>query len=185
MEMRADAVRNRERLLAAATEAFAEHGAGASLDDIAKRAGVGPGTLYRHFPNRHALQEAAYRDGIDGLCAQGDALADTMEPGAALAEWLRIFVDYLGTKRGLGAALMSTMDKSDELFVSAHKAIHATGNRLLDAAKEADMVRQDITLAEILKLINGIGLATEQLPDRAQQADRLLTIVLDGLRHHG
>lgn len=180
--MRADAVRNRERLITVAIEVFAEHGADASLDDIAKRAGVGPGTLYRHFPTRQALQEAAYREGMESLCARGETFADTMEPGPALAQWLRSFVEHLGTKRGIAAALLSTMDKSDELFVSTHQAIYATGNRLLAAAKAAGKVREDIELAEILKLINGIGLATEQLPDQAEQAHRLLTIVLDGLR---
>ena len=181
--MRADAVRNRAKLLAVAIEAFAEHGADTSLDDIAKRAGVGPGTLYRHFPTRHALLEAAYREGIDALCAQGDALAGATAPEESLATWLRIFVDYLGTKRGLAAALLTTMDKSDELFVSTHEVMYATGNRLLDAAKEARAVREDVTLSEIFKLVHGIGLATDQLPDRVEQADRLLTIVLDGLRY--
>jgi AcrR family transcriptional regulator len=182
--MRADARRNRERLLAAAVEVFAEHGADAPLDDIAKRAGVGPGTLYRHFPTRQDLQEAAYRESVEALCAQGYRLAETLEPGAALGEWLRGFVDYLGQKRGLSAALLATQDKTSELFVSCHKAIYAAGEQLLDAAKHAGAVRADLTFSEILKLVNGIGLATEQLPDRAEVADRLLTIVLDGMRPH-
>jgi AcrR family transcriptional regulator len=180
--MRADARRNRERLLAAAMEAFSEHGAEASLDDIAKRAGVGPGTLYRHFPTRLALQEAAYREGVEALCARADELAAKLEPGIALASWLRIMVDYLGEKRGLAAALLATQDKTSELFVSCHKAIHAAGGRLLDEAKNAGAVRPDVTLSEILKLVNGIGMSTEQLPDRADVAERLLSIVLDGLR---
>jgi AcrR family transcriptional regulator len=180
--MRADAARNRERLIAVAVQAFAEHGADASLDDIAKKSGVGPGTLYRHFPTRQALQEAAYREGIDKLCARGERLAEELDPGPALAEWIRAFVAHLNGKRGLGAALLSTMDKSDELFVSSHKAIHATGNRLLDAAKASGDIRHDVDLTDILKLINGIGLATEQLPDHAEQAERLLVIVMDGLR---
>jgi AcrR family transcriptional regulator len=180
--MRADARRNRERLLAAAMEAFSEHGAEASLDDIAKRAGVGPGTLYRHFPTRLALQEAAYREGVEALCARADELAAKLEPGIALASWLRIMVDYLGEKRGLAAALLATQDKTSELFVSCHKAIHAAGGRLLHEAKNAGAVRPDVTLSEILKLVNGIGMSTEQLPDRADVAERLLSIVLDGLR---
>jgi AcrR family transcriptional regulator len=181
--MRADAVRNRERLLAAALEVFTEHGADASLDEIAKRAGVGPGTLYRHFPTRQALQEAAYREGVEDLCAKGYELAATLEPGPALGEWLRLFVGYLGQKRGLSAALLATQDKMSELFVSCHKAIYAAGEQLLGAAKQSGAVREDLTLAEILKLINGIGLATEQLPElRTETAERLLSIVLDGFR---
>jgi AcrR family transcriptional regulator len=180
--MRADAVRNRERLLAAAVDVFTEHGADASLDEIAKRAGVGPGTLYRHFPTRLALQEAAYRESVEALCAKGYQLAERLEPAAALAEWLRLFVDYLGEKRGLSAALLATQDKMSELFVSCHQAIYAAGEQLLAAAKQAGAVRDDLTLAEILRLVNGIGLATEKLPDRAEAAGRLLALVLDGLR---
>jgi AcrR family transcriptional regulator len=180
--MRADARRNRDRLLAVAMEAFSEHGAEASLDDIAKRAGVGPGTLYRHFPTRLALQEAAYREGVEALCSRADKLAADHEPGAALTAWIRILVDYLGEKRGLAAALLATQDKTSELFVSCHNAIHAAGGRLLDEAKHAGAVRQDVTLSEILKLVNGISLSTEQLQDRTEVAERLLAIVLDGLR---
>jgi AcrR family transcriptional regulator len=180
--MRADARRNRERLLAVAVEAFTQHGADASLDDIARRAGVGPGTLYRHFPTRQALHEAAYREGVDDLCARGRQLLETLDPGAAFDAWLRIFVDYLGGKRGLAAALMATQDKSSELFVGCHQAIHMVGGLLLDNAKRVGAVRPDVSLSEVLRLINAIGLATEQQPDRAEQAGRLVTIVLDGLR---
>jgi AcrR family transcriptional regulator len=182
--MRADARRNRERLLAAATEAFAEHGAEASLDEIARRAGVGPGTLYRHFPTRLALQEAAYREGVERLCGRANELAEKLEPGEALAAWLRNVIDYLGEKRGLSAALLTTQDKSSELFTSCHDALYAAGGKLLEEARATGWIRPDVTLVEILKLVNGIGLTTEQLADRAEQAEqaeRLLGIVLDGL----
>jgi len=181
--MRADARRNRERLVAVATEAFTEHGADASLDDIARRAGVGPGTLYRHFPNRQALQEAAYFEGVQALCAKAYTFADELAPGDALATWMRALADYLGTKRGLSAALLSTLDKSAEIFVTTHKAIREAGETLLGNAIEAGAVRPDVTVADIFKLVNGIGLATEQLPDRADQAERLLAIVIAGLRN--
>src|SRR5437867_2707 len=122
--MRADAVRNRERLVAAAIAAFTENGADASLDDIARRAGVGPGTLYRHFPTRQALQEAAYLEGVQSLAARAQALADSpLPPDEALAAWMRSLADYLSTKRGLSAALLRTLDKSSEIFVSTHKTI--------------------------------------------------------------
>ena len=179
--MRADAVRNRERLLTVAAEVFAEHGVDASLDDIARRAGVGPGTLYRHFPTRLALQEAVYRDGVEEHCARAATLGASMAPGPALTAWMRSFAGFLGRKRGLSAALMTTMDKSSELFVSTHKAIADAAGELLDRAKAAGVVREDVTVSDLLKLINGIGLCTERMPDREEQTGRLLSIVFDGL----
>ena len=181
--MRADAVRNRERLVAAAIAAFTEHGADASLDDIARRAGVGPGTLYRHFPTRQALQEAAYLQGFETLCAHAYSLAEgELPPDEALLAWMRLLADYLATKRGLSAALLTTLDKSADIFVSTHKAIREAGGTLLGNAIAAGTVRPDVTINDILKLVNGIGLACESLPDRATQAERLLDIVITGLR---
>jgi AcrR family transcriptional regulator len=180
--MRADARRNRERLVDVAITAFAEHGADASLDDIARRAGVGPGTLYRHFPTRQALQEAAYREGVENLCMRAYALRDSLPPDEALAAWMRSLADYLATKRGLSAALMSTLDKSSEIFATTHKAIREAVEGLLDAAIAAGAIREDVTVGDILKLVNGIGLACETLPDRAAQAEHLLSIVIAGLR---
>jgi AcrR family transcriptional regulator len=179
--MRADAVRNRARLIAVATEAFTEHGANASLDDIAKRAGVGPGTLYRHFPTREALQQAVYRESIEDLCAKADELVASGRQDL-LGDWLRYFADYLVTKRGLGTALMSSLGKDSEVLVAAHEAIRAAGSHLLEVAKRAGTAREDVTISDIFKLVHGVGLATEPLPDRDEQADRLLAIVLDGLR---
>jgi AcrR family transcriptional regulator len=180
--MRADAVRNRERLVTAAIAVFTEHGADASLDDIARLAGVGPGTLYRHFPTRQALQEAAYLDGFHTLCARAHTLIEELPPDEALAAWMRDLAGYLATKRGLSAALMSTLDKSSEIFVTTHKAIREAGSALLDKAVAAGTIRADINVSDILKLVNGIGLACETLPDRATQAEHLLTIVIAGLR---
>jgi AcrR family transcriptional regulator len=180
--MRADAVRNRERLVKVAAAAFAEHGTDASLDDIAKRAEVGPGTLYRHFPTRQALLEAVYRGGVERHCAEAATLGETLEPGPALAAWMRMFAGYLREKRGLSGALLSTMDKSSELFVSTHQMLYDTAGPLLERAKEAGEIRPDVTLSDLFKLINGIGLSTERLDDGLEQADRLLSIVFDGLR---
>jgi AcrR family transcriptional regulator len=180
--MRADARRNRELLVAAAIAAFAEHGTDASLDDIARRAGVGPGTLYRHFPTRQALQEAAYLEGVQSLCERAYSLVDSLPPDEALAAWMRSLTDYLGTKRGLSVALMHTLDKSSEIFVATHKAIREAAGTLLDNAVKAGQIRADVNVSDILKLVNGIGLACETLPDRAAQADRLLGIVVAGLR---
>src|SRR4051794_19434042 len=109
--MRADAQRNRDRLTAAAQAVFGEQGAGASLDEIAKRAGVGPGTLYRHFPTREALQEAVYRDAVQRLCAAGDQLRSDADPRRALVEWMRLLLDHMITRRGLAEALVSALGK--------------------------------------------------------------------------
>ncbi len=177
--MRADARRNYERLLAVARTAFAEHGADASLDDIARRAGVGPGTLYRHFPTRQALLEAVYRDGVEEICGRAYELLDAMPPGEALAAWLRALADYVATKRGLAMALVASLgEDGSELFASCKQAMVAAGAAVLDAAKEAGAVRPDTDLKDVLKLVHAIGAATEQAP---QDADRLLSLVLDGL----
>jgi AcrR family transcriptional regulator len=180
--MRADARRNRERLVAAALAAFTEHGADASLDDIARRAGVGPGTLYRHFPTRQALHEAAYLEGFENLCAHAYQLAETLPPDQALWTWMRALADYLATKRGLSAALLTTLDKSADIFVSTHKAIREAGGKLVDGAIAAGIIRPDIDISDILKLVNGVGLACESSPDRTTQTERLLAIVIAGLR---
>jgi len=178
--MRADARRNYERLLVAARTAFTEHGADASLDDIARRAGVGPGTLYRHFPTRQALLEAVYRDGVEAICGRAYELLDAMPPEEALAAWLRAMADYVATKRGLAMALVASLgEEGSKLFASCKQAMIAAGTAVLDAAKDAGAVRPDIDIKDVLKLVHAIGAATEQAP---QDADRLLSLVLDGLR---
>src|SRR5690242_2306744 len=114
--MRADAQRNYARLLAVAKDAFGEHGADAPLDDIAKRAGVGAGTLYRHFPTRDSLMAAVYRDDVAELSAQAHDLLERMPPEEALAEWMRMQVAYIIRKRGLGTALITLLGRDSELF---------------------------------------------------------------------
>jgi AcrR family transcriptional regulator len=178
--MRADARRNYERLLAVARTAFLEHGADASLDDIARRAGVGSGTLYRHFPTRQALLEAVYRDGVEGICAKAYELLETMPPGEALAAWLRALADYVATKRGLSMALVASLGEDHpEVFVSCKEAMLEAGTAVLDAAKQAGAMRPDADIRDVLKLVHVVGAAAEQAPE---DADRLLSLVLDGLR---
>src|ERR687888_1633161 len=121
---RADAQRNVERLIAAAREAFAENGPNAPLDDIARAAGVGAGTLYRHFPTRLALFEAVYRDNVERLCAEGERLAATEPPAEALVDWLRGFVSVVSQKRGLATALTDE-GRASELFAECHAMINA------------------------------------------------------------
>lgn len=177
--MRADAQRNYARLLTAAKEAFGEQGADAPLDDIAKRAGVGAGTLYRHFPTREALLAAVYRDDIAELSGQAYELLEKLPPGEALAEWMRMQVAYTIRKRGLGTALITAVGKDSELFAWCRDALRGAGAALLHAAQQAGTVRTDVDSADLLRLGHSIAVATEHSP---QDAERLLTVVLDGLR---
>ena len=177
--MRADARRSHERLLAAATDAFAEKGADAPLEDIAKRAGVGIGTLYRHFPARLDLQEAVYRQQVSAVCAQGAGLADAPSPGEAFAGWLRVLASYLVTKRGLASALIAAKGRDSDVISACSQVIRSTADRLLQRAQEAGAVRADLTAMDVMMLVHGVVVATERTPE---QAYRLLSITLDGLR---
>jgi len=176
---RADARRNRERLLAAATSAFAEQGADAPLEDIARQAGVGIGTLYRHFPTRLALQEGVFRNQVETVCARGRELAEAPSPGEAFAAWLRVLAGFLATKRGLSHALISSLGKDSELISSCGQAMRATAEQLLTRAQQAGEVRDDLTAMDVMRLMHGIGVAVEHAPG---EADRMLSLMLDGMR---
>lgn len=180
--LRADARRNRDRLIAVAREAFAERGADASLDDIARRAGVGPGTLYRHFPTRLALMEAVYRDSVEALCAEARGLLSSPSPGDSLAAWLRSFLAYAATKRGLAKALMAAGEEKPAVFAACHDMIGEAGAALLARAQDAGAVRSDVQLWDLLKLVSGIAMTCEQAHDCVATADRLLALALDGVR---
>jgi AcrR family transcriptional regulator len=180
--MRADARRNYERLLTAAKAAFAEQGAEASLDEIARRAGVGIGTLYRHFPTRLALQEAVIRDHTEALRALAEDLLVSPSPGDALATWLRAKLRQAATYRGLGGAVMNTVLDDETDLAATCKAMKSAATALLTRAQQAGAVRADLDASSLMRLINAIALATEQAPDGPAQADRLLSLVLDGLR---
>jgi len=177
--MRSDARRNRERLLAAATAAFAEHGADAPLEDIARRAGVGIGTLYRHFPTRLALQEGVFRSQVDAVCARGRELVCAPSPGDAFAAWLHVLSSYLATKRGLSRALMETLGRDSELISSCSQLMKSTAAELLARAQQAGAVRKDVSDMDVMRLIHGVAVATEQVP---ADTDRLLSLMIDGLR---
>ena len=178
---RADAARNVQRLVATAREAFAQNGPDASLDEIARRAGVGPGTLYRHFPTRLALLEAVYRDVVDGLCAEGERLKTTEPPAEALIHWLRWFVGYVGEKHGLAAALTSA-GGDHGVFKQSRERVYATGGELLDGAKAAGAIRSDIALGDLFALVSAIAQVGERAADDDELSDRLLSLALDGLR---
>lgn len=177
--MRADARRSHAKLLAAATAAFAEHGADAPLDDIARRAGVGIGTLYRHFPTRTDLQAAVYRSQVEAVCATADDLIGTVPPEEALTGWLQAMTAYLVTKRGLSRSLVNSLGKDSELISACSLAMREAMDRLLGHARQAGVLRADVSAQDVLRLVHGIVMATEQTPE---DTERLLGLMLDGLR---
>jgi AcrR family transcriptional regulator len=176
---RADARRNYDRLIAAAREAFTERDRSASLEDIARRAGVGIGTLYRHFPTRLALQEGVFRSQVESVCDRGRELAEAPSPGDAFAAWLRVLSGFLGTKRGLSSALIANFGKDSEVISSCGQSMRATAAQLLERAQQAGAVRSDISAMDVMRLMHGIGVAVEHSPG---DADRLLSMMLDGMR---
>jgi len=181
--MRADARRNYEKLLTAAAETFAEHGADdVSLEQIAKRAGVGIGTLYRHFPTRHALLEAVYSDQMEALRARADDLIATKPPAEALATWLRDLIDFARTKRMLTSALLTTVSKDSEVMTSNSRIMRGAAADILTNAQQARVVRSDADPADLMRLVHAISMTTEWAGDDNEQADRLLALVIDGLR---
>jgi AcrR family transcriptional regulator len=182
--LRADAQRNVERLLETARIAIARDGADASLDDIARDAGVGSGTLYRHFPTRVALLEAVYRDEVARLCMEGDRLLESdMEPGEALAEWLRSYVSFGAMKRGLMGPLTTTLGQDSGLFVSCKTLITGTGGQLVERAQAAGSIRSDVQVSDVLRLASVIAHAGELTREGSELSDRLLTVAIDGLRN--
>ena len=180
---RADAKRNVELLLDAARIAIARDGPEASLDDIARDAGVGSGTLYRHFPTRVALLEAVYRGEVARLCAEGDRLLDSdAEPGEALSEWLRAYVTVGAMKRGLMGPLTTALGQDSDLFATCKAMVMTTGGNLVERAQEAGAIRDDVELTDILTLVSAIAHAGELTRDRSGVSERLLAVAIDGLR---
>ncbi len=167
--------------MAAAKEAFAEHGKDASLEDIARRADVGIGTLYRNFPTRHALLEAVYIGEVAEMARVADELSD-LEPWDALETWLRRYVRFAATKRALAEELLATLDKQGEVFTACKGAITEAGGGLLTRAQAAGTARADADIADVTKMIYGISAIPAAEP---QQIERILDIALDGLRPRG
>jgi AcrR family transcriptional regulator len=181
--MRADARRNYERLLKVAVEAFAEHGEGASLDDIAKRAGVGSGTLYRHFPTRQALLEAAYVDRVEGFARRADELAAELPPGEALTEWLYELCVGTIQVRGLKTLLGSAMvDGSNAALTVCGTHVRGAATRLVSAAQAEGVLRSDIEPVELLRLTHGVTGAAELGDGGGESIRRYLTLLTEGLR---
>jgi AcrR family transcriptional regulator len=178
--MRADARRNYERLLAEAEVAFRERGTEASLEEIARRAGVSIGTLYGHFPTRQALLEAMLHERIDRLVATAEELLTHPSPGEALARWARATVAHMSPYRGLATSLLSGLKDENSALYQACQQMTAAGERLLDRARAAGLVRAEAGAADMFALINAAAWVREQVPD--EQGDRLLAFMLDGLR---
>lgn len=175
---RADARRNREKLVAAAGAVIAEAGAEASLEEVARRAQVGSATLHRHFRSRAELLEAVLRDRVQTLCTRAESLLAAPSAGAALVTWLQDVVAHAATARGLGPAL--TGYEPDPEF-APHAMIRDAAQQLLARAHREGSVVPAVTVDDVLQLANGISLATESLPDAAQRADTLMALVADGL----
>lgn len=177
--LRADARRNYERLVEAARKVFAEQGAGASMEAIAKQAGVGVGTLYRHFPRRIDLVEAVWRDDVDLLVGSAEARLTELEPWAALEAWLLAYVDYGRTKRVFLNELHEAFEKNPDMKVASRDLITVAADRVLKRAQEAGAARVDVDGADLMQLVSPMCTSPTLEPG---QADRLIAMVLDGLR---
>jgi AcrR family transcriptional regulator len=178
---RADAERNRVRLLETAKAAFAEKGSGASLDEIARTAGVGAGTLYRHFPTRDALVAAVYRNETEQLVAAADRLAEAHPPLMALREWLLLFVDYIATKHGMYEVLNSIVGGASDLHSASTVQVKQAIAKLVDRAVASGDIRLDLDPLDLLRALAGvanIGLG----PDGERAAKSLVDILIAGIR---
>jgi AcrR family transcriptional regulator len=181
--LRADAARNRVRLLDAATASFAERGVETSLDDIAKAAGVGIGTLYRHFPTREDLVLAVYGAQIEALDERSRELAASDDPGEALREWMRGFVDFYAVKQGMVTLLRTMMNGSrSEHFEHTRATLRQAAERMLAPAIEAGVIRQDVAAPELLRALGGICLTSDPKTTPPSSTLALVDLVYDGLR---
>jgi AcrR family transcriptional regulator len=179
--MRADAQRNYDLLVARAAEAFAERGADdVSLEEIARRAGVGIGTLYRHFPTRQSLLEAVFRDQVDVLARQAEELREA-PPASALEQWLRVMLAFGRTKRSLNASLLSTLGKESPAYSLCSQLLRDNTARLVEQAQEAGVARRDIQPADVMRLVHGLIMADNAAPGDEGQAERMLSLVVAGL----
>lgn len=178
---RMDALRNRERILEIAKEAFTRHGANASLDDIAKQAGVGAGTLYRHFPTRDALIEAVYRSEVEKLAAAARRFAAAMPPIEALRAWMLLFVDYIAAKHIIAPALNSVVGGPSRLYEGSRSLVQGAIDELVKSAKKSSDLRKDLDASDLLRAVIGVS-HVDFGPDWQQSARRLVDILIAGSR---
>ena len=178
---RTDAQRNRERILEVAKRAFTRSGANTSLDDIAKEAGVGPGTLYRHFPTRDALIEAVYRTEVEKLAAAEQKFAETMPPIEALRAWMLLFVDHIATKQIIAPALNTYVGGPSKLYEGSRGQIQRAINALVKRAITSGDIRKDLDPFDLLRALIGVS-SISSGPDWQQSARRLVDILISGSR---
>jgi AcrR family transcriptional regulator len=178
---RTDAQRNRQRILEVAKEAFARSGANTSLDDIAKQAGVGAGTLYRHFPTRDALLEAVYRTEVEKLAAAEQKLAQAMPPIEALRAWMLLFVDHIATKQIIAPALNTFVGGPSKLYEASRAQITGAIHALVKRAIESGDIRRDLDPFDLLRALIGVSNVASS-PDWLQSARRVVDILIIGSR---
>ncbi|WNV86849.1 helix-turn-helix domain-containing protein [Umezawaea sp. Da 62-37] len=178
--LRADARRNRDKILSTAVVMFARDGLDATLDGIAKEAGVGPATLYRNFPTREALIEAAYRSELHKLCEASDELLAALPPKEALRAWMGRFLDYVGAKIGMADALRALIATGVNPYDQTRDLMHAALASLLDAGAADGSLRSDVAAADVAAGMTGIAIASGNPPQR-DLAERLLDLLMDGL----
>jgi AcrR family transcriptional regulator len=174
---RADAERNREKILTAARAAFGDPEADVSMAEIARRAGVGPATLYRNFASRRELLEALYVDEVDAVC-EAAAISEGDTPGAVFAAWLRRFFSYFTSKRHVAAELLEHSDRTNPVFGAGRPRVLAAGQPLLEAAQASHEARDDLTLEQILDMVVAIA----KIPGDAGYLEPILDAALEGLR---
>lgn len=180
--LRADAKRNRDKLLAAATEAFAEAGPDVALETVAARAGVGVGTLYRHFPNREALMVATYQHEVDALCAAAEHVLRAQPADEALRAWIERFAAYAATKRGMGEALLSALASDSAMYAETRERILDALRLLLDAGAASGTLRADIDPEDVMRVISSIWYVPSG-PQWRETIGNMLRLIIDGLRY--
>jgi AcrR family transcriptional regulator len=176
---RADARRNRERLIGAARDVFSEQGAGASMEAIAKKAGVGVGTLYRHFPTRLDVVEAVYQTDVEELRATAERVVAELEPAGAVEAFFEAFLRYAETKQALLTELHQAFEKKPEMRSAAREVIESSFGLVIDHAREAGVIRSDVDGADVMQLVTPVCTNSSIPPE---QAARLLGMILDGVR---
>jgi AcrR family transcriptional regulator len=178
---RADSLRNREQLLAAAKAAFADVGADVALEEIARRAGVGIGTLYRHFPTREAVLAAVYRREVEQLTAAAETLLAQQPPAEAMEAWLHLMVDYMATKRVVAPALRASSGEGEAVYAATSGTVTAALRRLAEAAIASGDIRPDVSWDDLYRMLMGLSHGYDQ-PGWEPSARRLIAIIMAGLK---
>lgn len=180
-KLRADARRNRDKLIEIAAQAFADNGVETSLEDIARKAGVGIGTLYRHFPTREHLVEVVYLRELQNLADAADELSRTEAADVALEQWMRRFVNYMATKRGMASSLKIIASSNSTMFAEGFGRIRSSFDTLLTTAQAQGLIRKDIGQSDLMHAMSSIY-SIPDTPEWRDSANRLIGLLMDGLR---